>query len=133
MINFPKIIVETLTGAGGGITNLVKKGESGFRPDIPPPQPPDNPSGYMFEFSTHNDNNSELPITLALMPKDNNWTVVDADTGELLVNAQGAVTSEGISVTRLPPGGATPYASFMMVFSRNDGGHRKYKVSGKHH
>ena len=133
MINFPKIIVETLTGAGGGITNLVKKGESGFRPDVPPPQPPDNPSGYMFEFSTHNDNNSELPITLALMPKDNNWTVVDADTGELLVNAQGAVSPEGILVTRVSPGEATPYESFMIVFSRSGGGHRKYKVSGKHY
>lgn len=132
MTTFPKNIVEKLQVIPGGIVSLIKRGESNFRPDIPPPQPPENPSGAMFEFSTHNGNDSELPTMLAVMPSDNSWAVIDADTGELLANSSGAV-ADGITVNTLPPEQQDPnHTVFMILFARNGGGVRKYKVSGPH-
>lgn len=133
MTTFPKNIVEKLQVIPGGVVSLIKKGESNFRPDIPPPQPPDNPSGAMFEFRTRNGNDSELPIMLAIMPIDNSWTVIDGDTGELLVNSSGSVV-DGVMVHTPPPEQQDPSHPVLMIsFARSDGGTRKYKVSGPHH
>lgn len=99
MINFPKIIVERLKGTGGGDNYLVKKGESPFNPNIPPPQPPVG-IGDTYVFSTVNNSQvtGSLPISIGLITTGNpNWTIMDTLTGELLANSFGVVT-EGITI-----------------------------------
>ena len=103
MINFPKIIVERLTGTAGGDNHLVKKGESPFDPNLPPPQPPTD-VGDTYEFSTINNgqDTGSLHIAVGIITSTaSNWTIMDSDTGELLANHLGAVT-EGVTIHSEP-------------------------------
>lgn len=135
MTTFPKKIVEKLQVVPGGVTNLVKKGESNFRPDVPPPQPPDNEYGDGFVFSTHNNHptEGELPIMLMMVILDNSWKLVDTDTGILVADGLGNRV-DGVEIQQSDEGGGVPdtpnAAEVMVVLSQTGSSDKKYRLTG---
>lgn len=135
MTTFPKKIVEKLQVVPGGVTNLVKKGGYNFRPDVPPPQPPDNGSGDGFVFSTHNNDPvaGELPIMVMAVALDNSWKLVDADTGTLVADGLGNRV-DGVEIQQSGPGESEPgipNANEVLVTLTQTGSRdKKYRLTG---
>ena len=135
MTTFPKKIVEKLQVVPGGVTSLVKKGESNFRPDVPPPQPPDNGYGDGFVFSTHNNNptEGELPIMIMMVVLDNSWKLVDTDTGTLVADGLGN-SVDGVEIQQSDEGESAPgmpnAAEVMVVLSQTGSRDKKYRLTG---
>lgn len=135
MTTFPKKIVEKLQVVPGGVTNLVKKGESNFRPDVPPPQPPDNGYGDALVFSTHNNHptEGELPIMLMMVVLDNSWKLVDTDTGTLVADGLGNRV-DGVEIQQSDEGEGAPgmpnAVEVMVVLSQTGSSDKKYRLTG---
>ena len=125
MTTFPKKIVEKLQVVPGGVTSLVKKGESNFRPDVPPPQPPDNGYGDGFVFSTHNNDPvvGELPIMIMMVALDNSWKLVDVDTGILVADGLGNRV-DGVEVQ------LSGAAEVLVTLSQTGSSDKKYRLTG---
>lgn len=135
MTTFPKKIVEKLQVVPGGVTNLVKKGESNFRPDVPPPQPPDNEYGDGFVFSTHNNDPvaGELPIMVMMVVLDNSWKLVDADTDILVADGLGNRV-DGVEIQQSGAGESEPgipnATEAMVALTQTGSSDKKYRLTG---